>query len=478
MSIARPKWPRPWMLVLSAMLTLFAVRAAAAPAPTWEQARAHEAQALRAERDALRKSLATTRANTASAKASLRKDIDALNAELTRLQVRNAKLERDLPTRERDRSRASQASRLQDLVARMASRADAELPADDEARALALPGLITALLADVERTAALRLEPEGEYFDSEGQLATTAILHVGRVAALTWDGRAVPLVHTPEGFREARGLQPALTRHGDTAVASAVLYDPADPPAPDAFVQQGWRAKMDAGGPVMWALLVIGAVAGVIIVERMFGLLWARARWRFEQRRFAQAVRDAHTSTLLHVQGWIAKPLVIAAAARCPSCSSTVDVDVEERATQALMIMRERLQRRLSLVNVAAGVAPLLGLLGTVTGMIHTFSVVTDTGTAEPQLLAAGISEALLTTQFGLAIAIPAYLAHALLSRGARRILASAEQAVLAYLHGGDGHGHEHRSGHHDHDHHHEHDHHHPSRPDPESDAPPPEERT
>jgi len=58
------------------------------------------------------------------------------------------------------------------------------------------------------------------------------------------------------------------------------------------------------------------------------------------------------------------QPLVIAAAARCPSCATPQDTDVEEGATQALMVMRERLQRRLSLVSVAAGVAPLLGLLG------------------------------------------------------------------------------------------------------------------
>jgi biopolymer transport protein ExbB/TolQ len=201
-------------------------------------------------------------------------------------------------------------------------------------------------------------------------------------------------------------------------------------------------------------------------------LLWAARRWRFEQARFEDAVAHKKTATLLDVGGWIAKPLVIAAAARCPSCSTPMDTDVEERATQALMVMRERLQRRLSLVNVAAGIAPLLGLLGTVTGMIHTFSVVTSTGTSEPQQLAAGISEALLTTQFGLMIAIPAFLAHALLTRGARRILASAEQAVLWYLHGAGvlvepvahDHGHVHTGPHrviHHHHHHEDEDHDH-----------------
>lgn len=445
-----------------ALLWLLPVVAIGAPPRTWEDARADEAEALKAERAALRKSLSAAKSSTAAAKGSLRKDIKKLSGELTRLQVSNASLERSLPARERDRSRDAQSAALDDLMARLAARDEAALPDDADARAALLPSLVATQLADITRAGGLRLEASAEVFDAAGVASTAPVLHVGRVAALQWDGSGAPLVLTAEGLRVVQGTFEGPQQHGDATVATAVLYDEAAPPDPGGFVTEGWRAKMDAGGPVMWVLLAIGAVAALIIVERTVGLLWAGARWRYEERRFAAAVREAHTKSLLHVQGWIAKPLVIAAAARCPSCSATVDVDVEERATQALMVMREQLQRRLSLVNVAAGVAPLLGLLGTVTGMIHTFSVVTDTGTAEPQLLAAGISEALLTTQFGLAIAIPAYLAHALLSRGARRILASAEQSVLAYLHGGDGHGHEHEAGaHHHHDHEGGHDHQH-----------------
>jgi biopolymer transport protein ExbB len=443
--------------VLLALLWLLPTMAIAAPPRTWEQARADEAEALKAERDALRKSLNTAKSSTAAVKASLRKDIEKLSGELTRLQVANASLERSLPGRERDRSSQAQSVALEELIARLAARGEVALPSDIDARAALLPELITAQLEVLSRDGMLRVESDAEVFDVAGHATKAPVLHIGRVAAMRWDGSGHPLVATPEGFRTVQGEFAGPERFGDAMVATAVLYDDADPPDPGSFVSQGWRAKMDAGGPVMWVLLVIGAIAALIILERTVGLAWAATRWRFEQRRFAAAVREAHTKSLLHVQGWIAKPLVIAAAARCPSCSVTVDVDVEERATQALMVMREQLQRRLSLVNVTAGVAPLLGLLGTVTGMIHTFSVVTDTGTSEPELLAAGISEALLTTQFGLAIAIPAYLAHALLTRGARRILSSAEQAVLAYLHGGDGHGHDHDAGEHHHHHHHHH---------------------
>ena len=454
--------------LLTLVLWLVPWVALAAPPRTWEQARANEAEALRAERDALRKSLTGAKSSAAAAKASLRTDIDTLSAELTRLQVGNASLEGSLPGRERDRSRDAQAAALEDLMARLAARNQTALPEDADTRARLMPALIERQLEAVAHDGSLWIQPGAEVFDVAGHATTATVLHVGRVGALRWDGSGHPLIASAEGLRTVHGEFPVPQIVGGAQIATAVLYDEAEPPDPGGFVTEGWRAEMDAGGPVMWVLLVIGGIAGLIIIERTVGLLWASGRWRYEERRFAAAVREAHTNSLLHVQGWIAKPLVIAAAARCPSCSVTVDVDVEERATQALMIMREQLQRRLSLVGVAAGVAPLLGLLGTVTGMIHTFSVVTDTGTAEPQLLAAGISEALLTTQFGLAIAIPAYLAHALLSRGARRILASAEQAVLAYLHGGDGHGHAHDAGerhHHDphgdgHDeHHHGHDH-------------------
>ena len=75
--------------------------------------------------------------------------------------------------------------------------------------------------------------------------------------------------------------------------------------------------------------------------------------------------------------------------------------------------------------------APLLGLLGTVTGMIQSFSAMQAFGASSPQLFSAGISEALLTTQFGLALAIPALLAHALLSRSAERILDASQYVCL-----------------------------------------------
>jgi biopolymer transport protein ExbB len=88
----------------------------------------------------------------------------------------------------------------------------------------------------------------------------------------------------------------------------------------------------------------------------------------------------------------------------------------------------------LPFIAVTAAASPLLGLLGTVTGMIHTFELINLFGTGDPRRLASGISEALITTEFGLFVAIPALLAHALLARRAQSILARMEKLGVAFV--------------------------------------------
>ncbi|MGN0866330.1 MAG: MotA/TolQ/ExbB proton channel family protein [Oligosphaeraceae bacterium] len=105
----------------------------------------------------------------------------------------------------------------------------------------------------------------------------------------------------------------------------------------------------------------------------------------------------------------------------------------EERKERQLEMAQTRLaraKRGLSLLAVSASVAPLLGLLGTVTGMIRTFQQITLHGTGDPRLLAGGISEALVTTEAGLLVAIPAMLFHAWCVRRNRRLAALLEREL------------------------------------------------
>jgi biopolymer transport protein ExbB len=110
--------------------------------------------------------------------------------------------------------------------------------------------------------------------------------------------------------------------------------------------------------------------------------------------------------------------------------------DLEEILHEAILIEIPRLERYLSLLSVGAVVSPLLGLLGTVTGMIHTFSLIEVFGTGDPRLLSGGISEALVTTMAGLAVAIPLVLVHALLSRRVRAVADALERSAIGFLNG------------------------------------------
>ena len=107
---------------------------------------------------------------------------------------------------------------------------------------------------------------------------------------------------------------------------------------------------------------------------------------------------------------------------------------VEEVMFEKMLSTKLRLNGWLPFVAICATSAPLLGLLGTVTGIMNTFSLMTVFGTGDPKTLSSGISEALITTEYGLIVAIPSLLLHAFLSRRARRVLDEMEQAAIAFL--------------------------------------------
>ncbi|MBX7084547.1 MAG: MotA/TolQ/ExbB proton channel family protein, partial [Nannocystaceae bacterium] len=421
--------------------------------PSLEAARRDEIEALQSERDALARSLSQAESSAAVARKALEAEIDALSDSLERVQLDNARRERSLPVAEQARARSTQHRQLgelqQQIDAWLLQRGLATPPGEGPER---LPQGFAAALAAITADAALRVEPAQTWFDTDGTAHTGAVLRIGRVAAASWDARAQPLVATAWGLEAAAGVAGERREHGGALQLRVVLQDPDSTVDARAWLEPDWRQTMDRGGPLMWVLLAFGLVAVAVAAERALAIAWLAARWRAVLRRvapLAQQPAAARVDALAREHHVVAQPLVVVLS---PLRAGTSRAQIEERATQAVIAVRERLLQRLSLLSLVAAVAPLAGLLGTVNGMITTFSVVTDKGTSDAQQLAGGISEALLTTQFGLTIAIPALVAHALLNRGARRVLVAIEQAVLQHIHGiahGDGGDHDG----HDHDH-------------------------
>ena len=109
---------------------------------------------------------------------------------------------------------------------------------------------------------------------------------------------------------------------------------------------------------------------------------------------------------------------------------------LEELLYEKLLSIRPKLERFLPFLAVTAAAAPLMGLLGTVMGMIKTFKLITEFGTGDARTLSSGISEALVTTELGLVVAIPTLIIHGLLSRMARGRIGHMEASSMAFLNG------------------------------------------
>lgn len=114
---------------------------------------------------------------------------------------------------------------------------------------------------------------------------------------------------------------------------------------------------------------------------------------------------------------------------------STSSVEaMEEALYEQLMTVQQKVTSLLPVIAVTAATVPLLGLLGTVSGMIRTFNLITLFGSGDPKPLAGGISEALITTLFGLVVAIPALILHAFLSRRSQGLIQSTERLGLVFI--------------------------------------------
>ena len=166
--------------------------------------------------------------------------------------------------------------------------------------------------------------------------------------------------------------------------------------------------RVDQGGAIGYLILILGAVGVVIVIQRGIANLLAR-------RAIDSHVSSDAKSDEKNALGRLHKVVNDMQGEDTESINIRLDEQLAEESS--------RLNRGLPTVAVLAAVSPLLGLLGTVTGMIETFQSITLFGTGDPKLMSGGISQALVTTQLGLAVAIPLVLFHSLLVGRANRIV-------------------------------------------------------
>jgi biopolymer transport protein ExbB len=183
------------------------------------------------------------------------------------------------------------------------------------------------------------------------------------------------------------------------------------------------------GGPVMIPIALVALLAAIMIVHRSLILRResASAEEVFDRTLSLQkdSAWDEASQTLRTIPGALAA--VIAAGIENRQAGAE---KIEEAMHQTALTQIGRLERFLPTIAVLATVEPLLGLLGTVTGMIRTFNTIAAYGSSDPRMLSAGISEALITTEAGLMVAIPVILIHSLLSSRVDGIIERMEKAI------------------------------------------------
>ena len=166
-----------------------------------------------------------------------------------------------------------------------------------------------------------------------------------------------------------------------------------------------------AGGPLMWPIILCSIAAAAIVLERLWTLQDRRVLPRELTQKVWQLIEQNQINDKVIQALEQNSPLGRVLAAGLANRHRSREVMMERLEDTGRHVIHE-LERFLGALGTIAAVSPLLGLLGTVIGIIHAFNAIQAGGMGDPRALSAGIGESLVATAAGLIVAIPALLAH------------------------------------------------------------------
>jgi biopolymer transport protein ExbB len=423
------------MMTLFFGLTLTAL--AEDPAVALEQAYQREFAFLQAERESLSARLTEVEREGQARHREKEAEVERLQGRLVRLTLSVEAAEAQLADSERatwsveeDKQRVTTLlSQAQGLYPALTLPDDLSL-AETEAEALRLTFATAA--AGLVQAGQVRVSP-GAMFSPDGVQIDGQLVRVGEIAAFGVAGEhAGALAPAGEGRLQltpdpAAEVARALASGAVPATLGLFLFEGLDRPAAVAK-EKTWEDFFAAGGAVGWLIIALGGVNVLLAVFRMIVL----------SREAGVAEPLADRLTPMIQAGDLAGAKAILPNRAAGRALATVLEQLhaprevlEDAAAEAMLRETPAVERLGAPILVIAAVGPLLGLLGTVTGMITTFDVITELGTGDPKMLSGGISEALVTTELGLLVAIPSVLIGNLLNSRTEGVLGELERACL-----------------------------------------------
>ena len=216
------------------------------------------------------------------------------------------------------------------------------------------------------------------------------------------------------------------------SLAAAAVDEPVEPePEPQAsgFAQSGLVEFFNKGGKFMWGLLFLSIVGVAVIIERAITLHKARSDVRKLMEQVVGSLKKGRLDEAVEVCANIRGPIPQILHAGLMRAKKGTEA-VEKAIETAGIIEMSFLERGLIILATVANVAPLLGFLGTVSGMVGAFEAIAQAEQVSAKLVASGISEALITTMTGLMIAIPTQVAHNLFVQRIDRFVVEMEDSA------------------------------------------------
>jgi len=407
-----------------------------------EQAYRKEFAFLEAEKKVLLKRIEELDRETARKVVAAEQEISALQDKLLALTAQAERLAELLYEAERrETARTDSLDRLDTTLAQagaLLEKFDIRIPErSPEGTGTVVEQLDFAFLkaADILAEMATVRRSTGEFFLEDGTKVSGELIRVGNIATYGVSERGAGAL-APAGDGKL-SLWPAPT----DAVARALLAGTKPDPislfiyeSADKRVEQEKKKSIleytTSGGTLAWVIVFVGVVALLLSIVRAIFLRRSSTSTALLLKQLEDMVQTGKIEEALALCKKTpgATSRVIAAALR------NIEKErehLEDIISEAILHENNYLDRFGQVILVLAAVAPLLGLLGTVTGMIETFDVITEYGNSDPKMLSSGISVALITTQYGLYVAIPTLFIGNLLNGWAERIKDDMEQAAL-----------------------------------------------
>lgn len=244
--------------------------------------------------------------------------------------------------------------------------------------------------------------------------AFTALTDEGYLRFDEENGRLISMARQPQ---QANLIDDYLSANDGNI--NAVAIDPT----------RGALLGLVLSNPDLMGRIKQGALVGYIIIAiAIIGLLLAA--WRLIALFSIRKKVEAQIKQLDKPMDDNPLGRVLAVATNDITDQETLELKIDE----AILKEVPQLEKVQSMIKLFAAIAPLLGLLGTVTGMIATFQAITNFGTGDPKLMAGGISQALITTVLGLVAAIPLLLSHNLVSNQSKRLVQILDEQAAGLI--------------------------------------------